>query len=84
LDAVSLQWEPEWEETVVEYSGMRLRVLRDKVTGLYACPICGTGDRATYLFTPKDLVYHIYAHARKTERHHARVEYTIEAEEEEE
>ena len=70
---MSLQWEPQWEEIIVKYKGVRLKALRDKVTGILACPICGTGDRATYLFTAKDLVYHILAHARRAERHHARV-----------
>jgi hypothetical protein len=81
---LSLQWEPEWEPVVIEYHGIRLRVLRDRVTGLLACPICGTGDNATYLFTSKDLVYHILAHARKAERHRASVQYHVVAEEEEE
>jgi len=62
---MSLQWEPQWEEEEVEYHGIRLRVPRDKVTGVYACPICGFGGNATYLFTVKDLVYHIYSHTRR-------------------
>ncbi len=65
---MSLQWEPQWEETKVEYKGIRLIVLVDRVTGLYACPICGVGDRATYTFTVKDLVLHMYAHTRKSEK----------------
>jgi len=70
---MSLQWETEWEETLVAYSGIRLRVLRDRNTGLYACPVCGTGDKATYVFTAKDLIYHLYAHAKRVEKHRARV-----------
>lgn len=66
---MALQWEPQWEEVMVEYSGVRLRVKRDRVTGLYACPLCGLGEHATYLFTPRDLVYHLYSHARRLERH---------------
>ncbi len=81
---MSLQWEPQWEEVLIEYHGIRLKVLRDKVTGLYACPICGTGDHATYIFTPKDLVYHIYAHAKQAEKHTTRIRVEEEREEEEE
>jgi len=79
---LSLQWEAEWEEVVVVYNGIRVRVLRERNTGLYACPICGTGDRATYLFTVKDLVYHLYAHAKRAEKYHTRVQYRAEEEEE--
>ncbi len=64
---MALQWEPQWEEVVVEYRGIRLKALRDRVTGVYACPICGLGERATYLFTVKDYVFHIYSHARRFE-----------------
>ena len=61
---MSLQWEPEWEEVIVEESGIRLKVLRDKVTGLLACPICGLGEDASYFFTARDLIIHMLAHAR--------------------
>lgn len=81
---MSLQWEPQWVDETVEYAGMRLRVKRDKVTGLYACPVCGLGDNATYLLTVKDLFYHIYAHARRAERYRARVQYEEEEGHEEE
>ena len=64
---MSMQWEPQWEETLIEYKGIRLRVPRDRVTGLYACPICGLGERATYLFTIRDLIYHIYSHIKHHE-----------------
>ena len=69
-----MQWEPRWEDVIIEYAGIRLRVKRDRVTGLYACPLCGLKERATYLFTVKDLVYHIYSHARKAETITVRVE----------
>ncbi|ABM81088.1 hypothetical protein [Hyperthermus butylicus] len=61
---MSLQWEPQWEETIIEVYGVRLKVPRDRVTGLYACPICGFGVDATYFFSEKDLVIHILNHAK--------------------
>ncbi len=60
---MALQWEAKWEDVIVEEYGIRLRVKRDRVTGLYACPICGIGDHASYFFTVKDLLVHIASHA---------------------
>jgi hypothetical protein len=80
---LSLQWEPQWEEVVVERSGIKLKVPRDKVTGLYACPICGFGEDASYFFTVDDLIRHILTHAKpgKAERVKVAVEtFAIEGE----
>jgi hypothetical protein len=61
---MALQWEPQWEEIVVEEAGVRLRVKRDRVTGLLMCPLCRE-DKPTYFFTLKDLVSHIVMHAQR-------------------
>ncbi len=42
--------------------------MRDKKTGLYACPICGVGDNASFFFNIKDLILHIAAHVEGYER----------------
>jgi len=70
---------------VIEYHGVRLRVKRDKQTGLMACPLCGVGDEATYFFTPEDLLRHILAHVKGYMRHKrkAPVRHPEEQEEEE-
>ena len=81
---MALQWEPKWEEVLVEYKGMRLKALRDRVTGVYACPICGTGEKATYLFTVEDLVYHLYSHAKRLEQHRVAASAAEEEDEEQE
>ena len=62
---MALQWEPQWEDVVVEKWGIRLRVKRDKVTGVYACPVCGTGDNTIYFFSVEDLLRHVLVHARR-------------------
>ena len=76
---MSLQWEPEWEEIIIEEAGIKLKVLRDKVTGLLACPICGMGEDASYFFTPRDLIVHLLSHARpaKAERVTVSVEVSV-------
>ncbi len=66
---MSLQWEPEWEEVIIEDHGIKLKVLRDKKTLLYACPICGLGDGASFFFNTKDLILHIAAHADRYEKY---------------
>ncbi|MET1102185.1 MAG: hypothetical protein ABWW69_06915 [Pyrodictiaceae archaeon] len=60
---MSLQWEPQWEEILVEAYGIRLRVYRDKITKLYACPVCGITGSTTYFFNIEDLIEHIIAHS---------------------
>ena len=59
---MALQWEPQWEDVIIEVEGVRLKVKRDRVTGLYMCPICGE-HKPTYFFTERDLVDHIIMHA---------------------
>lgn len=44
---------------------MRLKVRRDRQTGLLACPLC-RGDKAAYFFTPEDLIAHLLSHVRRT------------------
>ena len=76
---MSLQWEPEWEDVIVEESGIRLKVPRDKVTGLYACPICGFGEDASYFFTIEDLVKHTLTHAKPGRAERIRVAVEVSA-----
>ncbi len=57
--------EGEWKETVVEYRGMKIKAYVNEKTGLYACPICGLGERASYFFSERDLLQHIIAHTRE-------------------
>jgi len=78
---VALQWEPQWEDIVVEKWGIRLRVKRDRVTGVYACPICGTSDNALYFFTVEDLLRHILTHAGREKIEVIRVVISEEGEE---
>ncbi len=61
---MSLSWEPVWEDYVAEYAGVRIKTRRDKATGLIECPICGPTDKPVYLYTDKDLVMHLTAHAK--------------------
>ncbi len=79
---MSLQWEPQWEEVVVEEAGVKLKVKRDRVTGLLLCPVCGE-DKPTYFFTVRDLVNHLVMHAQR-DWQRERVVVTAEAEEGEE
>ncbi len=62
---MALQWEPVWEDVILEEHGIRLKVKRDRETGLIVCPICGLGEKASYFFTLRDLVEHITMHARR-------------------
>ncbi|AEM39353.1 hypothetical protein Pyrfu_1495 [Pyrolobus fumarii 1A] len=62
---MALQWEPQWEELVIEKWGVKLKVKKDKVTGMYACPICGISDSAIYFFSIEDLLRHMLTHARR-------------------
>ena len=61
---MALQWEPQWEDVVLEYAGVRLKVKRDRVTGLLKCPLCGD-EKPSFFFTVKDLVSHIVMHAQR-------------------
>ncbi len=58
------QWEPQWEEVVIEYAGGKVKTRRDKVTGLIMCPLCNP-DKPTYFFSERDLFLHIKAHRDK-------------------
>ncbi len=58
---------------MVEEAGIRLKVRRDRVTGLYACPVCGKNEDATYFFTVKDLIKHILVHAGVTKAERVKV-----------
>ncbi len=74
-----------WEEVLITCHGIRLKVKRDKETGLLACPLCGAGDEATYFFTVEDLLLHIVAHVKGHMRHRRRSPVRrVEEEEEEE
>ena len=57
--------EGEWKEVIVEYEGMRVRAYINEKTKLYACPVCGLGDKASYFFSKRDLLQHIVAHTRE-------------------
>ncbi len=80
---MALQWEPQWEDVIIEVDGVRLKVKRDKVTGLYMCPVCGT-KKPTYFFTANDLIEHIIMHAVRDWRSERVVVEEIEVEEQEE
>ena len=82
--SMSLQWDPQWEEVVVDVEGIRVKVLRDRVTGLIACPICGTGEKASYFFSPRDLVNHLFAHTMKAQKVYIAAPVATEEEDEEE
>ncbi len=44
---------------------MRLRVKRDRVTGLLVCPICYGRDDAPYFYTVEDLLRHLLTHVKR-------------------
>jgi hypothetical protein len=75
-----MQWQPKWEKVKLEVHGVRIVVERDRVTGLFRCPICG-GDKPAYFFTAEDLIQHLLGHARGVE---SRKVYEAAEEEEEE
>jgi hypothetical protein len=69
-------WKPVWELVTVEYEGIRLRVPRDKETGLLACPICmeevkkmkgikkeNIEDYMRFFFDVPSLIAHLASHA---------------------
>ncbi len=61
---MSVVWRPNWVVVEVEYHGMKIRVLRDKVTGLYACPICFKhSQEGKYFFDVPSLIRHMMTHA---------------------
>ncbi|ABU82115.1 hypothetical protein [Ignicoccus hospitalis] len=70
---MAITWEPVWELVTVEHEGMRIRVLRDKETGLLACPICLTetvkkkgrkaADEGSFFFDVQSLIAHLTTHA---------------------
>lgn len=78
---MSLTWERDWVEVVVEYRGSRIKAYRDRSSGLLACPICGLQDRASYFFSVDDLFNHIIAHVE--ERWRSEQEEMVEPEESE-
>ncbi|HIQ23657.1 MAG TPA: hypothetical protein EYH50_01245 [Pyrodictium delaneyi] len=81
---MSLQWDPKWEEVVIDVEGIRVKALQDRITKLLACPICGVGDRASYFFNPRDLINHLFAHTSKAQRIQVAAPTTEPEEEEEE
>ncbi len=70
---MAIVWEPVWEVVTVEYEGIRIRVLRDKETGLLACPICMQEmgkkrkdkfeDAGRFFFDEASLISHLASHA---------------------
>jgi len=70
---VAIVWEPVWEVVEIEYEGIRIKVLKDKETGLLACPICMQEMRAKkkekfedvgrFFFDVPSLISHLASHA---------------------
>ncbi len=59
-------WLPQWEVIEVEYKGIKIRVLKDKETGLLACPLClGVGEEGKYFYDVPSLIEHLAAHLHK-------------------
>ncbi len=78
---MSLQWEPAWKTIIIEVDGIKLKVQKDEVTGLLACPICGLGEKATYFFSERDLIKHMISHKSRQSRHYIPKEVIIGEEE---
>lgn len=62
MSIMALQWEQEWVDVEVVYKGIKLRVKQDKETKLYACPICGYEEHASFFHTVEDLLHHLLSH----------------------
>jgi len=70
---LAIVWEPVWEVVVIEHEGMRIRVLKDRETGLLACPICmhemrskrksKFEDVGRFFFDVPSLINHLATHA---------------------
>jgi hypothetical protein len=80
---MALQWTPSWENIIIESHGVRLKVKRDKETGLLLCPICGEEKKAAYFFTAEDLIFHLLAHTKRLEKQTIMPRTRIEEQEEE-
>lgn len=83
MNILALQWEQEWVDVEVVYKGIRLRVKQDKKTKLYACPICGYEEHASFFHTVEDLLHHLLSHVLGRDWRRERVVVSVEEEEEE-
>lgn len=82
MNILALQWEQEWVDVEVVYKGIRLRVKQDKKTKLYACPICGYEEHASFFHTVEDLLHHLLSHVLGRDWRRERVVVSVEEEEE--
>jgi len=82
VNILALQWEQEWVDVEVVYKGIRLRVKQDKKTKLYACPICGYEEHASFFHTVEDLLHHLLSHVLGRDWRRERVVVSVEEEEE--
>lgn len=81
MNILALQWEQEWVDVEVVYKGIRLRVKQDKKTKLYACPICGYEEHASFFHTVEDLLHHLLSHVLGRDWRRERVVVSVEEEE---
>jgi len=81
VNILALQWEQEWVDVEVVYKGIRLRVKQDKKTKLYACPICGYEEHASFFHTVEDLLHHLLSHVLGRDWRRERVVVSVEEEE---
>jgi len=70
---VAYSWEPRWERLVIESHGIIIQTCRDRITKMFACPICihalskclggskpsDYAEKHVFFFTAEDLITHI-------------------------
>ena len=78
---MALQWEQEWVDVEIVYEGIKLRVKQDRKTRLYACPICGYEEHASFFYTVEDLLHHLLSHVSGRDWRRERVVVSVEEEE---
>jgi len=62
---MAIVWRPSWEVVTIDYHGIKIRVLKDRVTRLYACPLCfRPPQEGTFFFDIPSLVEHIMSHTK--------------------
>ncbi|UXD22413.1 hypothetical protein IPA_04490 [Ignicoccus pacificus DSM 13166] len=62
---MSVVWRPSWKIVTVNYHGIRIRVLFDEKTKLYACPLCFKGTQeGSFYFDVDSLIQHMVSHVR--------------------
>ena len=63
---MSLNWTPKWRLVEIDVEGIRVKVLKDEVSGLFSCPICHSVEESNgkYFFDARSLINHMITHAR--------------------